>query len=475
MPGKTWRECIGSALNEARCILVVWSHASIDSHWVVEEAEEGKVRNILVPVRIDSVVPPLGFRSIQMADLSHWGGEKSSFLLNELIDNIRTVIGISQDGLLKDFKPSISKSKKRPLWLFSPVALTILTQFSRKYFFMFLAIVGVTMFAVLRQSFQATSPSTNHSSDTYLPKGENILDYLSVSLARKGDTIQVLSSRKRKIRDGPMDYVRWKSKVAGLEELVSNSSIANVDDVGISIGVQNFLYHDVYGLLVGIRLKSKDNSGYPGTRSIIIKGGLNAGNSLVREPKDMPSDIESVADMFTVVSTEYRKLSPAGAGSKVYQALISRCKIGIDCFMFRLPNGQSHLAVVSVNDSRIFPRIEVGLIRIIDISSLITDKVPLISTFGEDKYEDENYWLWLSDGKIVFRSYKTGRVIPGVHFWDSLYHQRGILVSNDHLLSKGLVRERYVALSDEDLNSQNTEILVYPTISAPGRAVARLF
>lgn len=68
-PGRTWREHIGTALAQARCVIVAWSSHSIDSQFVAEEADDGKRRGILLPVLLDAVMPPLGFRSLQAADL----------------------------------------------------------------------------------------------------------------------------------------------------------------------------------------------------------------------------------------------------------------------------------------------------------------------------------------------------------------------------------------------------------------------
>jgi hypothetical protein len=99
-PGKNWRKSIGAALTEARCVVVVWSEAAITSDWVAEEAQEGKNRKILVPVRLDSVPPPMGFGSIQVADLSQWTGNNNSKVIKELIENIRNVITAAQDAQL---------------------------------------------------------------------------------------------------------------------------------------------------------------------------------------------------------------------------------------------------------------------------------------------------------------------------------------------------------------------------------------
>jgi len=75
LPGGSWREEIESALTTCRCVIVVWSHAAIQSKWVLEEADEGRARNILVPVLLDSVPIPLGFRGIQTANLVNWQGD----------------------------------------------------------------------------------------------------------------------------------------------------------------------------------------------------------------------------------------------------------------------------------------------------------------------------------------------------------------------------------------------------------------
>jgi hypothetical protein len=62
--GKTWRHIIAEAIESARAVLVVWSNTSVDSRWVQEEADRGLERNILIPILIDNVKPPLGFGNI---------------------------------------------------------------------------------------------------------------------------------------------------------------------------------------------------------------------------------------------------------------------------------------------------------------------------------------------------------------------------------------------------------------------------
>jgi tetratricopeptide (TPR) repeat protein len=61
---------IESAIDGAKCIVVVWSANSVASDWVRSEANEGLTRGILTPVAIDAVRPPLAFRLTQTVDLT---------------------------------------------------------------------------------------------------------------------------------------------------------------------------------------------------------------------------------------------------------------------------------------------------------------------------------------------------------------------------------------------------------------------
>ena len=90
--GKTWREHIGQALAQAPCVLVAWSTYSIASTFVAEEADDGRQRGVLVPVLIDAVLPPLGFRSLQAADLQDLGAGALPRGLEPLLGAIRGVL-----------------------------------------------------------------------------------------------------------------------------------------------------------------------------------------------------------------------------------------------------------------------------------------------------------------------------------------------------------------------------------------------
>ena len=94
--GQTWRSHIGRALEQARCVVVAWSEHSIQSEWVIEEADEGRERGILVPVFLDPVRPPRGFRGIQAADLSGWSPGRPSPAFESFLADLGAVLGPPQ-------------------------------------------------------------------------------------------------------------------------------------------------------------------------------------------------------------------------------------------------------------------------------------------------------------------------------------------------------------------------------------------
>ncbi len=112
--GSTFDKLIQEALDEAKCVLVVWSKHSVNSRWVLSEAEEGAARQILVPVLIDEVRIPLAFRRIHAASFFNWKGDQSDPQVEQLLGDLIQHLGPPP---LKDPGPPgiAPKSKKPPL------------------------------------------------------------------------------------------------------------------------------------------------------------------------------------------------------------------------------------------------------------------------------------------------------------------------------------------------------------------------
>ena len=93
LAGKTFSQVIEEAIAAAKCVVVLWSNASIKSDWVQNEAAEGAKKRILVPALIEDVEIPFEFRRIQEADLTDWiATESNSPGFAVLLDSISEIV-----------------------------------------------------------------------------------------------------------------------------------------------------------------------------------------------------------------------------------------------------------------------------------------------------------------------------------------------------------------------------------------------
>ena len=131
LAGKDWHQVLDSELNQARCVVVAWSKASIQSKFVRDEAQEGMNRDVLIPLLIEPVRPPLGFRGIQTADFVDWDGKGDAPVFQGLIQAIADLLGAPsilppQTGpFLKTYPPRESRVRvKKPVIVPKPPPLT---------------------------------------------------------------------------------------------------------------------------------------------------------------------------------------------------------------------------------------------------------------------------------------------------------------------------------------------------------------
>jgi len=98
-PGRSWRQVIGSAIQDSRAMVVVWTEKSIQSEWVHEEADVGRRKGILFSVLLDNVEPPFGFGLLQSANLVAWNDDSSYPIFIQLIESIATLLEPGQTTL----------------------------------------------------------------------------------------------------------------------------------------------------------------------------------------------------------------------------------------------------------------------------------------------------------------------------------------------------------------------------------------
>ena len=70
LSGDNYRIEMQRQLDDARCVLVLWSRAALASRWVNDEAEAGASTGRLVQISVEGLAPPLGFRSVQYVEMS---------------------------------------------------------------------------------------------------------------------------------------------------------------------------------------------------------------------------------------------------------------------------------------------------------------------------------------------------------------------------------------------------------------------
>jgi TIR domain len=94
--GDLWRQAIQSMLNEAACVIVVWSKVSVTRQFVLDEASRRQADGIVVPILLDAGTPiPLGFGELQYLDFTRWTPDrpdKDSPEMDSLIKRIRSLV-----------------------------------------------------------------------------------------------------------------------------------------------------------------------------------------------------------------------------------------------------------------------------------------------------------------------------------------------------------------------------------------------
>lgn len=92
--GEHRQQRIASELEAARCVVVVWSAASVGpaGELVQDVAARAKTRGILLPVRLDRVAEPLGFGQIRSLDLSRWNGKPRNRRFKEVVAAARAIV-----------------------------------------------------------------------------------------------------------------------------------------------------------------------------------------------------------------------------------------------------------------------------------------------------------------------------------------------------------------------------------------------
>ena len=87
--GTEFSRVIEIELDAASHVIVVWSSASLASNWVRDEADYAREKGKLLPISLDGVLPPIGFRQIHSLNFDGWDGAASAHNFQSLLQSFR--------------------------------------------------------------------------------------------------------------------------------------------------------------------------------------------------------------------------------------------------------------------------------------------------------------------------------------------------------------------------------------------------
>ena len=125
-PGTTWDKVIEAALEEAKCVVVVWTGASVESDWVRNEAGEGRKRQNLIPVLFEPVEIPLAFRRVQTLSLTDWEGTVPHDGFARLVQGIARMLGQPEKARAATKLAPTKKRNTTILWLVLPTLFVVI-------------------------------------------------------------------------------------------------------------------------------------------------------------------------------------------------------------------------------------------------------------------------------------------------------------------------------------------------------------
>ena len=266
--------------------------------------------------------------------------------------------------------------------------------------------------------------------------------FLKFNLTKTGNTIQIKptgQSIEQKKPDGCIEEVKK------MDLFLRNEEITIIKDVGVAIGIQNCLF-DGTNIYVGVRMKAIEDAN--ATSVGVAMGSFNTGYQLMKFENDkLKFESEStLQDLFISKKEIKRSLykrdySNNNTVKDTKQKIIEIMKSRLEAFNSNLwfidfSNNQgiqeidelASVATIFINNSRWFPRFEIGVWKFIDLSQLEDkdkDKLEknILPGFGEDIFLDYrgqedvegmnvNYWIWAKNGEVKYWSYPEERHIP---------------------------------------------------------------
>ena len=95
--GEHFDDVIESALDQAKCVIVMWSERSVQSRYVRDEAMYALEQDKLVPVAVEKVTLPFRFKGVHTLSLLGWDGSRDFAEFRRLVDDISGILRSSRE------------------------------------------------------------------------------------------------------------------------------------------------------------------------------------------------------------------------------------------------------------------------------------------------------------------------------------------------------------------------------------------
>jgi tetratricopeptide (TPR) repeat protein len=172
--GSRFSKDINEVLKKSDLVVVLWSKASVESIWVQDEAAHGRDNRRLVPVLIDKVDPPLGFRQYHAISYGRSGTSK-------VVEAVQATLSGADPALF----PAAKKSRHN--WrLWAPLAALILVIVSATGWWAYRQAIGTSQLAL------AIEPATGENSPIAVVMADDLVDAMNRFKAGPISTIEIL-------------------------------------------------------------------------------------------------------------------------------------------------------------------------------------------------------------------------------------------------------------------------------------------
>jgi hypothetical protein len=260
------------------------------------------------------------------------------------------------------------------------------------------------------------------------------------------------------------ENVRKNSKLIEFQESFFEGCPKKPMSCALSLGIQNCLFDGNY-VYVGLRMKARINTNFS---SVFLKDGsakFETGYGFLDDKRpDEDNLIIELKDSFVSNQKEYPN-NFVENGSEVKKIIQERLEsASAKLWTIKFSDGTIRFGSIFINRSKETPRLEIGIWKYIDISSIKDQE--MVFNFGSDikvpqEQKDDNdlieicYWIWVKDGAVYYWSFPKERYIPRyvssskteIEINDDL----GVLVGTKAMLEKYGRPDLYTPFAPDDV------------------------